>query len=296
MKIFALTLLLVFSFVNESQAKQFTEFGITQDGLALVGDFKLERPTVIFIHGFSPYKAQQFPELTHWNNKFNTFIFRWHWAAAEGGVSLDGSEAKVWNDFTSRFLSQFKNYFSAKSEYKQEIRFVGHSMGTQVATLAAHILHAENSPFAPSRLEILDAYSSSDGVLPSNPHIDSSFGPLVKNAMVKILETLSRQIAVVNYAGTLSSFVLSDLKDKVHTQKLHKDFMKNADGGSHQQFLPYYFSSITSPAPKATDSEEEVFSAHLSTSEIISRSHRIYTQTGGINSSTISDDIYSSEK
>lgn len=171
-------------------------------GSAIAGYYDPKKPTIIYFHGWQPntsvdnYRREKFifVDPTQRNasvdtaNKWiadgwNVGIFYWNQFADEDEVT--NAEAKIWSingpqkmryrlntgAFSTSAMPTSSIGDLAYNEYikimanhgTSEIRFAGHSLGSQLAVRTAKKLSDANSKLMPKRLELLDPFWSKNG-------------------------------------------------------------------------------------------------------------------------------------
>jgi hypothetical protein len=132
---------------------------------APIGKLDRSKPTVLYTHGWTKTgESENVESAKKWTPKFNVLLFRWHHSSFDSHLVPHDAEARIWAEqgdgrgpvylFAS---SEFKRLADALGkDYKQEIRFVGHSLGAQVVVALASQLEKINSPLKPKRIELLD--------------------------------------------------------------------------------------------------------------------------------------------
>lgn len=170
-------------------------------GSNITGFYDQTKPTVIYFHGWQkdtcgnsvcrrenfmftdPTNNASIDTVKQWKTDgWNVGVFYWNQFADEGEVK--DAEAKIWvtNGVTKmRFRLPDGTYSEASapiipirdiayneitskmSSYSgTEIRFAGHSLGSQLAIAVAKKMSDANSKLMPERLELLDAFWSKD--------------------------------------------------------------------------------------------------------------------------------------
>lgn len=198
------------------------------EGLIVVGDEKVlkSRKTVIFVHGWARSGvAERFHEAALWNQQgYNTFMFRWHRDAFDRGLLPGESEHKAWNQVTRKFLKQFMFKLAPflGKNYSHEFRLVGHSMGSQVATLFTYMLQRYRFPLLPDRLDLIDPYVGEGFIREDSPVFPWIFGsdnnvkPTKKEGMRFMLQGLINfppkvpVLGFVSFASILSQAINYD--------------------------------------------------------------------------------------
>jgi pimeloyl-ACP methyl ester carboxylesterase len=270
------------------------------EGLTLRGVFCLSRPTVIYVHGWSQSgSAEDFVAPEQWQAAgFNTFIFLWHRDAYDPN-SPDPPEQRIWNAAGAKFVSAYTGFFgSLGGAYSQEIRVVGHSLGTQMATYLAYQTTV-GATLPPPRVELLDPYVGTETTLPADALFTPppGAGPLLRNVYIESLRTLqSGSTALVDYSSITGRLFVPDLRAILPTQQMSGAWLSDLPPAvrlvnQHVQMIPYYFTGISQPRPNAPGPLSG-FSPRTGTTEIRLRASRQYLQSSGLNSVDIGDDTY----
>jgi hypothetical protein len=179
------------------------------------GKFDFQKPTVIFFHGWMGDVPQGtsvgFPDI--WRDQamaagFNVAIFDWHKLSWDDGKGCPGlASIGIMNAPCNASYNLFKKdgagdiflreYADSKlfpNTYKQEVRFVGHSLGSVLALSVGYRLNVgeQFGAFAkPSRIDLIDpAFAlgmTSDRTTPFGRQIpsDELLPPDYRNSVVK---------------------------------------------------------------------------------------------------------------
>ena len=132
---------------------------------AAVGMLDRSKPTVIYTHGWTKTgESEKVESAKKWTPKFNVLLFRWHHSSFDSHLVPHDAEARIWSEQGDGrgpvYLfagAEFKRMSDALGkDYKEEIRFVGHSLGAQVVVALASYLEKKESILQPKRIELLD--------------------------------------------------------------------------------------------------------------------------------------------
>lgn len=284
-------LLLALACSSENTSRPLSENA--PEGLSLVGSWKPGAPTAVYVHGWAiDGKPAAFLNAGGWHEEgFNTLIFRWTKDATDNGecrlwgavpfACPAAAQARIWNSREAagaRFVSEWKRFFG-NMDAPGEVRLIGHSLGTQMATYLAWTLHAERwqGP-QPARIDLLDPYVTSaaltgGGVLPE----DSAFSVppvrektascnegntrlaycVIENAMRSLRD--ERGTAVTVYGTSFAPTYARDLLRHFNSVLLNKEWTcppagagaacagereRGREGAQHVLILPAYFWSI----------------------------------------------------
>lgn len=261
------------------------------------------KPTVVYFHGWQldsaleDYKRETFQfidddngvnvnTIEGWKNKgWNVAIFYWNQFADES--ELKDAEAKIWNAQNNfqgmRYRLSDGSYATTQSpansmgeeaflqlstllasNTSNNVRFVGHSLGNQLATHTAFLFSKAlekgeiSATIMPDRLELLDPFWSQDGKeYLGDYNNDGSYDWNGERARWYIKEMVDRNnLAVTWYNSTL---ILNagigdknnDLKDIVALQSVRFWYVSSIDiGAKHVYARHNYFWSFSCDAPE----------------------------------------------
>jgi hypothetical protein len=198
-----------------AQARNATSASMSVALYLISGKFDSQKPTVIFLHGWMGEVPQGtavgFPDM--WRDQamaagFNVAIFDWHKLSWDDGKGCPGLKAiGIMNAPCNASFNLFKKdgagdiflreYADSKlfpSSYKQEVRLIGHSLGSVLALSVGYRLNVGeqfHSLAKPSRIDLIDpAFAvgmTSDRTAPFGRQIpsDDLLPPDYKKSIVK---------------------------------------------------------------------------------------------------------------
>ena len=196
-----------------------------KEGFYAVGDgeIKKNRDTIVYIHGWSQTgAAETFKRAELWNKEgFNTIHYQWHCDSYDPGSAPNDAIKRIWRRSAEKLYQDFSDYvipaLGANYTDTKELRIVGHSLGSQMATYLAFKLK-EESQFKVSRLELLDPYITG-AKIPADSTIYEYFNRSEENDTgTKIFRTIFRSnnlpvgtgkiptVAYVSFIGVLNKF------------------------------------------------------------------------------------------
>lgn len=272
------------------------------EGLWLEGDLCRSRPTVIYVHGWTiDGSAEDFIAPTDWQAAgFNTFIFRWHRDSFDANSPYQ-PEQRIWNSAGEKFVTAYKDLLtSLGSTYALEVRIVGHSLGTQMATYLTYALASESYPQTPNRTELLDPYIGPGAILPTDTDLKGppGSGVLLHSVVPSMVKYLAdRGTVLIDYSSITGLTVVPVLRELVPTQQMSPRWTEASTTAQHLEDLhvnmrPYYFTGITQPQPQSTDTSPYAFSALTTSEEILANPFLKYYQNGGLETIEVGDDVY----
>jgi pimeloyl-ACP methyl ester carboxylesterase len=223
------------------------------------------KPTVIFIHGWSPFgEATYFPEAQAWRSRFNVLVFRWHRLAYARRVVFP-AEGRV-PEALERLEREVEDLYwrMGGNAYKQEIRVVGHSLGSQLALPLMRGVLAQGL-VAPRRLELLDPFVWTDlrGV---DVHDDTRrLVPSEHYDSLRMVRALGVHTAV--YASSVQRNMGLRMPEVANVQAMSKGWLKGNGPTCHIEMATWYFQSLSAPPPALVDAAGnrigQAFSASL---------------------------------
>ena len=163
------------------------------EGLTVTGDGKIrqDRNTIIFVHGWSyDGKAEPFHMPKLWNEQgFNTLIYRWHRGSFDRSAIPVIAQERVWTYAGENLYQDYIQKLgpALSSNYKKEIRVVGHSLGTQMGAYLIYRLQRSRYPLMVKRFDMIDPVVGED-LLPE----DSPISSLIPESLI----THSKQITI----------------------------------------------------------------------------------------------------
>ena len=265
------------------------------EGLTLVGTLNRGRNTVIYIHGWTASgEAENFVAAEDWNRKgFNTFIFRWHRDSFEDAKMPLNAESRIYYSALNKLLSDYQKLSAILGpQYAQEIRIVGHSLGTQLATSFVYTLMQKSISPAPSRLDILDPFVGPYTRLPVQIQ-DQLGGTLIGDSMFNMITKMKNNKYVVGsiYASVTARTFAKILYGVMPTQVFATTWLGKLSADQHMKVLDAYFKSI-SEIKRPQSSDGPAYSAVYSASQLKNDSNKILCQMTGIDTVTLADDTY----
>jgi hypothetical protein len=247
------------STVSQNTVEEFS----SPDGLRILDSFDPNKPTIIFVHGWVRDKnnMSMFVNASGWQGAgFNTMIYRWHHDGYEvkdcsySGIIYECAEEAQLNIYGNgahageEFVNDYKAHFSQYPSYSQEVRVVGHSLGTQMAVYLTYKINSDvmndvNNIAKPTRLELIDPFILPDNLgdtdLPADSQLSLPYDYLpdghcdvsnryniyciVENAVYAL--AFNHGVKITTYGSFISGLLNYNLRYITNYQGLNAGFM-----------------------------------------------------------------------
>lgn len=260
------------------------------------------KPTVIFIHGWSPFgEAATFLEAPVWQTRFNVVLFRWHRLSFAPGIVLP-AENRV-PIALERLEREVKSLYLklGGQAYPHEIRVVAHSLGAQLALPLMRGVLAQGLT-RPRRLELIDPFLWTD-----LRRVDSSAGSASGNLNwnlvpskhyedLRMVRTMG--VKTVVYGSSVQRSFGKTIPEIVPVQAMHEDWLGGSDSIGHIELANWYFQSFQFAPPALFhangEASQEAFSASLPSERFPTMRVKYVQMPSGLSSPRPVDHVFSS--